>query len=121
MTALFDVVALGEAMVEFNQIPQGDGRMYLQGFGGDTSNTIIAAARQGANCAFISLVGHDALGDMCLELWRSEGIDVRAVQVREDAPTGVYFVRHDCHGHHFSYLRQGSAASRIQPATWRQR
>ena len=46
MNVQYDVVALGEAMVEFNQIPQGDGRMYLQGFGGDTSNTVIAAARQ---------------------------------------------------------------------------
>ena len=111
----YDLVALGEAMVEFNQIPQGDGRMYLQGFGGDTSNTSIAAARQGARCAYMSLVGNDALGDMCLELWKAEGVDVTAVTVRDDAPTGVYFVRHDADGHHFSYLRQGSAASRIQP------
>ena len=111
-----DVVALGEAMVEFNQIPQGDGRMYLQGFGGDTSNTTIAAARQGARCAYVSLVGNDALGDMCLALWKTEGVDVSAVQVREDASTGVYFVRHDADGHHFSYLRKGSAASCMQPA-----
>jgi len=116
MSNSFDVVALGEAMVEFNQIPQGDGRMYLQGFGGDTSNTIIAAARQGAHCAYLSLVGNDVLGEMCLELWRAEGVDVSGVGVREDAATGVYFVRHDHHGHHFSYLRSGSAASRIQPA-----
>ncbi|MBP9907699.1 MAG: sugar kinase [Rhodoferax sp.] len=115
MKAMFDLVALGEAMVEFNQIPQGDGRMYLQGFGGDTSNTSIAAARQGARCAYISMVGNDALGDMCLELWRTEGVDVSAVQVRPDAPTGVYFVRHDADGHHFSYLRKGSAASLIRP------
>lgn len=116
MSNQYDVVALGEAMVEFNQIPQGDGRMYLQGFGGDTSNTIIAAARQGAHCAYLSLVGKDVLGDMCLELWKTEGVDVRGVRVREDAPTGVYFVRHDHHGHHFSYLRSGSAASTIQPS-----
>ncbi len=115
MNQPYDVVALGEAMVEFNQIPQGDGRMYLQGFGGDTSNTTIAAARQGARCAYVSLVGSDALGDMCLALWKAEGVDVSAVHVRDDAPTGVYFVRHDVEGHHFSYLRKGSAASRIQP------
>lgn len=115
MNHQYDVVALGEAMVEFNQIPQGDGRMYLQGFGGDTSNTSIAAARQGARCAYVSLVGKDALGDMCLALWKAEGVDVSAVHVHHDAPTGVYFVRHDADGHHFSYLRKGSAASLIQP------
>ena len=115
MNRQYDIEALGEAMVEFNQIPQGDGRMYLQGFGGDTSNTIIAAVRQGAHCAYVSLVGNDALGDMCLALWRAEGGDISAVTVRDDAPTGVYFVRHDANGHHFSYLRRGSAASRLQP------
>ena len=32
------------------------------------------------------------------------------------APTGVYFVSHDAQGHHFSYARAGSAASRMQPS-----
>ena len=39
----FDVVALGEAMVEFNQTRAQEPH-YLQGFGGDTSNAAIAAA-----------------------------------------------------------------------------
>ena len=34
-----------------------------------------------------------------------------------DAPTGVYFVTHGPSGHEFSYLRAGSAASRMDPAT----
>ena len=29
-----DILALGEAMVEFNQTGAGDGRLFLQGFGG---------------------------------------------------------------------------------------
>lgn len=115
MKVQYDVVALGEAMVEFNQIPQGDGRMYLQGFGGDTSNTVIAAARQGSRCAYLTLVGRDALGDMCLALWQAERVDVRGVGVHADAPTGVYFVHHDAKGHHFSYLRHHSAASCMKP------
>jgi 2-dehydro-3-deoxygluconokinase len=41
-----DIVALGEAMVEFNQGGDNGGRTYLQGFGGDPSNASIAAARQ---------------------------------------------------------------------------
>lgn len=41
-----DVVALGEAMVEFNQTSPTQPQ-YLQGFGGDTSNAVIAAARAG--------------------------------------------------------------------------
>jgi 2-dehydro-3-deoxygluconokinase len=52
-----EVLALGEAMVEFNQTGAGDGRLYLQGFGGDTSNFAIAAARQGARVGYVSAVG----------------------------------------------------------------
>ena len=44
---VWDVVALGEALVEFNQTRPGEPQ-YLQGFGGDTSNAVIAAARAGA-------------------------------------------------------------------------
>jgi hypothetical protein len=40
-----DVVALGEAMIEFNEARGQDARSWLQGFGGDTSNMAIAAAR----------------------------------------------------------------------------
>jgi hypothetical protein len=43
-----DVVAIGEAMVEFNQSRADHPRTWLQGFGGDTSNAVIAAARLGA-------------------------------------------------------------------------
>ncbi len=40
----FDVVAIGEPLIEFNCREGGDSRTYLQGFGGDTSNMAIAAA-----------------------------------------------------------------------------
>jgi 2-dehydro-3-deoxygluconokinase len=72
MDARFDIVALGEAMVEFNQAGDGGGRSYLQGFGGDTSNAVIAAARQGARCAYVTRLGDDDFGRMCLDLWRAE-------------------------------------------------
>jgi 2-dehydro-3-deoxygluconokinase len=55
-TAAIDIVSLGEPMVELNQTDQGDARLYLQGFGGDTSNFAIAAARQGVSVAYVSAV-----------------------------------------------------------------
>ena len=111
-----DIVAMGEAMVEFNQTGSADARTYLQGFGGDTSNALIAASRQGARCAYITKVGDDEFGRMCLALWNEEGIDTEGVGIDSSAPTGIYFVRHGNDGHTFSYVRAGSAASRMQPA-----
>ena len=55
MQKRFDVVSLGEPMYEFSQIP-GEDRRYLQGFGGDTSNCAIAAARTGSHIALIGAV-----------------------------------------------------------------
>jgi 2-dehydro-3-deoxygluconokinase len=111
--AELDLVCLGEPMLEFNQqaaSPSGT-RLYLEAHGGDASNVVIAAARQGARTGFLSAVGNDMAGLSFLELWQREGVDASAVQVDNHNPTGVYFVTHDAGGHRFSYLRRGSAAS----------
>lgn len=109
------ILALGEAMVEFNQrIDQP--RHYLEGFGGDTSNFCIAAARQGADTAYISAVGDDHFGQNLIDLWNSEHVGVQHVEVVADGATGIYFVTHDAAGHHFHYRRAGSAASRYSAA-----
>ena len=55
-----DIVALGEPMVEFNQARSADPSAYLQGFGGDTSNMAIAAARLGARAGYVTRLGNDA-------------------------------------------------------------
>jgi 2-dehydro-3-deoxygluconokinase len=110
----FDVVSIGEPMVEFNQTRPDEPR-YLQGFGGDTSNAIIAAARLGARSAYVSRVGDDAFGRMFRDLWERENVDASGVATDSEAHTAVYFVTHGARGHEFSYLRKGSAASRMTP------
>jgi 2-dehydro-3-deoxygluconokinase len=111
----FDVVSLGEPMYEFSQIP-GESDRYLQGFGGDTMNCIIAAARQGARTAYITRLGEDEFGRQFRDLWSREGVDASAVGYDAQAHTAVYFISHGRSGHVFTYLRKGSAASRMQPA-----
>jgi len=110
----FDVLAIGEPMVEFNQTRPGEPG-YLQGFGGDSSNMIIAAARTGARTAYVTRLGDDEFGRRFLALWQAEGVDARGVGIDPEAHTAVYFVTHGPQGHVFSYLRAGSAASRIRP------
>lgn len=108
----FDVVGLGEPLFELNQQP--DGR-FLQGFGGDTSNATIAAARLGAKAAYITKIGSDAPGEAFLALWRAESVDTQGVTRSDMAPTGLYLVTHGPQGHQFSYYRKGSAASALVP------
>jgi 2-dehydro-3-deoxygluconokinase len=111
----FDIVALGEPLLEFNQT-RADAQQFLQGFGGDTSNCIIAAARLGAATAYVTRLGDDAFGRQFLHLWERERVDTSGVRTDPEAPTGIYFVTHGGGGHEFSYLRAGSAASRMRPA-----
>ena len=113
MTELFDILSIGEPLYELSQGP--DGR-FTPGFGGDSSNAAIAAARLGARAAYITRVGDDMFGEAFLDLWRQEGVSARHVSRDRDAPTGVYFITHSPDGHHFTYLRKGSAASRMTPA-----
>lgn len=110
-----ELFALGEAMVEFNQTGERDGRAWLQGFGGDTSNFAIAAARQGAKVGYLSALGDDARGRMLRALWADEGVDASDVRSDASAFTAIYFVSHDADGHHFDFMRAGSAASRMTP------
>ena len=111
-----DILALGEPMIEFNQTGEGGGCKYLQGFGGDTSNFAIAAVRQGATAGYVSALGDDAHGRMLRDLWDREGVDHSSVATDADAYTAIYFVTHDASGHQFSFMRAGSAASRMKPS-----
>ncbi|MEO7116964.1 MAG: sugar kinase [Caldimonas sp.] len=103
-------------MVEFNQTGAEGGTLYLQGYGGDTSNFAIAAARQGASVGYVSALGDDIYGAMLRALWRQEGVDQSHVLTDAKAFTAIYFVTHDDDSHHFSFFRRGSAASRMGPA-----
>ncbi|WP_072385668.1 sugar kinase [Hyphomicrobium sp. CS1BSMeth3] len=111
-----EILAIGEPMVEFNQSGGHGSRAYLQGFGGDTSNFAIAAARQGADSAYFTRLGDDIYGQMLRDLWAREGVDASTVVSDPDAFTGIYFVTHGKNGHEFSFYRTGSAASRMQPS-----
>ncbi len=109
-----EIIAIGEALFELNQ--PSDGAPFRPGYGGDTSNAMIAAARSGASAGYFTAVGADRFGRSLVELWQAEGVDASRVIVNGAAHTGIYFVTHGPEGHEFSYLRAGSAASRMTEA-----
>jgi 2-dehydro-3-deoxygluconokinase len=108
-----DIIAIGEPLFELNQ---GRGEsVFRSGHGGDTSNAAVAAARQGAKVGYVTAVGADQFGESFMALWKGEGIDTSAVKKSPVAHTGLYFITHGPEGHVFSYMRAGSAASRMTP------
>lgn len=107
-----DIVAIGEPLFEFSQLPGQ--AVYRQGFGGDTSNFAVAAVRAGASAAYLTNLGDEPFGREFLRMWDREGVDRSAVCLDPDAPTGIYFISHGPDGHEFTYRRAGSAASRMR-------
>ena len=108
MEKAFDILAIGEPLYE---LALDQGGAFRPGFGGDTSNCVIAAKRHGARTAYASMIGGDFFGEALLELWRREGVETSSVRRHENAPTGIYFVISGPDGHEFIYRRQNSAAS----------
>jgi 2-dehydro-3-deoxygluconokinase len=114
-----DIICLGEPMVEFTRLQSAiatEPVTYQQGFGGDTSNAAIAAARQGAAVGYVTAIGRDTFGDSLLALWQQEGVETSQVTRHASAKTGIYFITPHPEGRSFTYMREGSAASRLAPA-----
>lgn len=111
-----DVLAIGEPLMELAELERDGQRLYLPGFGGDTSNVAVAAARSGARAGYFTRLGADRFGREFLDLWDREGIDRRSVIVADGEQTGLYFISYGPDGHEFTYVRAGSAASRMSPA-----
>lgn len=112
-----DILSLGEPLIEMVRLPNPiEGRpAYVQGFGGDTSTAMIAAARQGASVGYLSAVGTDMFGQAMIDLWDREDVDATHVIRRDGDPTGVCFIDPDPSARQFTYARRGSAASLYGP------
>jgi 2-dehydro-3-deoxygluconokinase len=111
-----DILSFGEPLMEFAEVERDGEKLYLPGFGGDSSNAAIAAARQGARVAYFTALGDDAFGQGFLDLWDREGVERASVATRPGGRTGLYFISYGPQGHVFSYFRAGSAASLVAPA-----
>lgn len=112
-----DILGIGEPLIEMVLVPERlrDRPTYVQGFGGDTSTAMIAAARQGARAGYLTAVGGDMFGRAMLDLWSREGVDATNVRVRDGDPTGICFIAPHASGRNFTYARRGSAASLYGP------
>ena len=113
---MLDIVSIGECMVEFHcEGPMAQARAFQRGFGGDTLNLLVAAARLGCSGGYISRVGSDPFGPGLLEGWRREGLDLTHAPLVAGF-NGIYFISLLEGGEReFTYYRAGSAASHLGP------
>lgn len=113
----FDLIGIGECMVEFHADGAlGTAPALTRGYGGDVLNSLVGAARLGARTGFITQVGDDPFGAAMRAAWEAEGVNLEHAPLQR-GENGVYFisVREDGE-REFSYRRQDSPASRLSAA-----
>ena len=115
-TAGFDLVGIGEGMVEFHASGAfASAQTFHRGFAGDVVNSLIHASRMGLRTALVSRIGDDAFAPALVAEWTAEAVDLTHASV-VPGENGLYFILTDAKGEReFLYRRAGSAASRIGP------
>ena len=119
--ALGPTITIGEILVEIMATTKGHGFLEAQPLTGPYPSGAPAifidqVGKLGQDAGIIAAVGNDDFGQLNINRLRSDGVDVSAIKVLEDHPTGYAFVRYQEDGERdFVYSIATSAAGQIQP------
>lgn len=86
------------------------GATFAEVGGGKGANQALAVRRLGADVRLIARVGDDARGSLALTQLRGAGVDLSAVVVDEDAPTGIAAVTVAASGENHIVVASGANA-----------
>lgn len=94
MQKKYDVVALGELLIDFTEKGISDqGNVLLEANpGGAPCNVLAMLAKLGKKTAFIGKVGRDQFGNMLRETIEAAGIDAESLMIDETVHTTLAFV-----------------------------
>ena len=91
-----DIVCLGEVLVDMFPAELGRKLAEVSAFrpkpGGAPANVAVAAARLGAESAFIGKVGDEAFGHHLADVLADEGVETRGMRFDTYARTGLAFI-----------------------------
>jgi fructokinase len=114
---MFDVVALGELLIDFTDAGESQNgmRLFERNPGGAPANALAALANFGCRAAFIGKVGADMHGDFLRETLNGRGVDTSGLVVDKDAFTTLAFVSLNAAGERsFAFARKPGADSRLR-------
>lgn len=117
--ALGPTICIGEILVEIVATTQGEGFLAAQPLigpypSGAPAIFIDQCGRIGGRAAMVGAVGADDFGRVNLDRLRRDGVDVSAIAIDADFPTGTAFVRYRPDGNRdFVFNIARSAASRF--------
>lgn len=113
----YDVVALGELLIDFTPagISDNGNPLFEMNPGGAPANVLIAVAKLGGRCAFIGKVGDDHFGHFLKQTLENNNVDTRGLKCTEQANTTLAFVHLDEKGERsFTFLRNPGADTMLE-------
>ena len=114
----FDVVALGELLVDFTQngLSEQGNLLFEANPGGAPANVLAMLRKLGKRCAFVGKVGADSFGDMLARTVEQAGIDTRGLMRDKEIPTTLAVVHTFPNGDRdFSFYRKPGADIMLRP------
>jgi fructokinase len=117
MERRFDVVGLGELLIDFTDAGRSANgqRLFEQNPGGAPPNLLTAVSHAGGKAAFIGKVGNDMHGLFLKETLEKEGIDTSGLIVARDVFTTLAFVALEPDGEReFSFARKPGADTMLR-------
>lgn len=94
-----DIVAIGEMLVDFTEIPSADGSpVYRQNAGGAPANVVCMAGKLGASAGFIGKIGRDMFGFYLKDILTKHNVDTSGLVIDPNYFTTITFVNKDNNG-----------------------
>lgn len=109
---MYDIVSLGELLIDFTEsgLSPAGMRLFEQNAGGAVANLVAAASKCGAKTALLAKVGADMHGRFLKQALIDAGVDVGGVVEAEDVFTTLAFVALSPNGERdFSFARKPGA------------
>ena len=121
MEKVFDIVAIGEILIDFVGIHPASSLAEVKDFrraaGGGPANLAVGAARLGMQSGFIGKVGEDAFGRHLAETLASHGVNIEGLIRDPAADTTMVFVSLSDQGEpDINIFRPGTADTLLNPA-----
>jgi fructokinase len=114
---MFDLIAVGELLIDFTPIRNEHGICYMENPGGAPCNMLAMAQKLGSKTAFIGKVGNDQFGNHLGNVLKAQNIDVSGLIFSEEYNTTLAFVHLDeCGDRSFSFYRNGCADVMLEKA-----
>ena len=113
---MYDVVALGELLIDFTTIrADSDGYPTMAAHpGGAPANFLAAIAKFGGKAAMLGKVGTDTFGKLLTSTLREVGIETKGIVTSDDFFTTLAFVTLDANGdREFAFARKPGADTQL--------